>query len=92
MNIFFIIFEFSLFLQKFLYVLLQICVLRLNKFSERYFHHRTSLKELFLHFLQVLFMAEHHDRVASLNLCVTIDQDALSVAYQSANGDTSRQT
>ena len=37
-------------------------------------------------------MAEHHDRVASLNLCVTIDQDALSVAYQSANGDTSRQT
>ena len=35
-------------------------------------------------------MTEYHDRVASHNAGVTIDQDAYVIANQSADGDTER--
>ena len=38
-----------------------------------------------------MLVAEHQDGVASLNLSITVDKNALLVANQSANGDAERQ-
>ena len=51
-----------------------------------------GLLEVFLCFVELVFMAEHHDGIAWRYLCVTIHEDSLAVPSQTTNGDAKWQS